>query len=138
MTPDIMHLAANISDLLLSLWRGNITCMPTDNIDSWDWAVFCDEQIWQDHGCAVEKAGIHLLGLFDTKPCNITAKINMDYKTWEFLIYTFALAPGLLENILPNPYWRNLCKLIRRFQITFPTQGDARRSPSVVNPFCMG
>ena len=32
MTTDLMHLAVNISDLLISLWRGDVVCMPTDDI----------------------------------------------------------------------------------------------------------
>ena len=71
MTTDIMHLAANISDLLISLWRGSIACAPTDSIATWDWAVLRDEEIWQAHGHAVEQAGNHIPGSFDTKPRNI-------------------------------------------------------------------
>ncbi|KIK74596.1 hypothetical protein PAXRUDRAFT_175178, partial [Paxillus rubicundulus Ve08.2h10] len=36
-TTDIMHLAGNLSDLLISLWCGMIDCDATDAINSWDW-----------------------------------------------------------------------------------------------------
>lgn len=117
MTTDIMHLAANISDLMLLLWRGDLACMPSDDIASWDWAVLRDEQIWQAHGHAVEAAGQYLPGSFDTKPRNIAAKRHTDYKTWEFVVYIFGLAPGLLHSVLPEHYWKNFCKLVRGFQI---------------------
>ena len=43
MTTDLMHLAGNLSDLLISLWHGNMECGRTDDKNSWDWAVFHDE-----------------------------------------------------------------------------------------------
>ena len=46
MTTDIMHLIANISQLLIDLWHGSVTCLATDSIKTWDWAIFRDEQIW--------------------------------------------------------------------------------------------
>lgn len=117
MTTDIMHLAANLSDLLISLWRGTLQCMDSDDITTWDWAILRDEHRWQAHGRAVEQAGTYIPGSFDMKPRNIAEKINTDYKTWEFLVYTFGLAPGLLHNVLPDPYWTNFCKLVRGFRI---------------------
>ena len=84
---------------------------------TWDWAVLHDEQTWQAHGHGVEAAGQHLPGSFDVKLCNIATKKNTSYKTWEFVVYLFGLAPGLLHNILPERYWKNLCKLMRGFQI---------------------
>jgi hypothetical protein len=117
MTSNIMHLAANITDLLISLWRGLITCSPTDDIATWDWAVLRNEAIWQAHGRVVEEAGQYIPGSFDTKPRNIAEKINTDYKTWEFHLYTFGLAPALLQYILPDRYWKNFCKLIQGFRI---------------------
>lgn len=117
MTTDIMHLAGNISTLLIELWRGTMKCERTDNIESWDWAVLRDENVWKAHGRAVEEAGYLLPTCFDTRPRNIAEKIHSDYKTWEFLIHTFGLAPGLLHDILPMVYWKNFCKLVRGFQL---------------------
>ena len=117
MTTDIMHLAGNLFDLLISLWRGTMECSNTDEKNSWDWAVFRDEDTWTAHGQAVENAGMFIPGSFDRKPRNIANKINTDYKTWEFHLYTFGLAPVLLYGILPEPYWSNFCKLVRGIQI---------------------
>jgi hypothetical protein len=117
MTTDIMHLAGNLSDLLLALWRGTMDCAPTDDVETWDWAVLCDGDGWIAHGKAVEDAGPYLPGSFDRKPRNIAEKVNTDYKTWEFHLYTFGLGPALLYNVLPEPYWLNYCKLVRGFQI---------------------
>ncbi|KIK15659.1 hypothetical protein PISMIDRAFT_16356 [Pisolithus microcarpus 441] len=114
---DVMHLAGNLSDLLISLWRGTMDCSHMDNKDLWDWAIFRDEEIWTAHGQAVEDAGIAVPGSFDRKPCNIADKINMDYKTWEFHLYIFCLAPALLYNILPEWYWLNFCRLVCGIQI---------------------
>ncbi|KAG2349836.1 hypothetical protein BDR05DRAFT_972776 [Suillus weaverae] len=40
MTTDIMHLASNLSDLLLALWHGTIDCGTSDDEGTWEWAVF--------------------------------------------------------------------------------------------------
>ena len=117
MATDIMHLAGNLSDLLISIWRGSMDCAPTDNIATWDWAVLRDEDVWKAHGCSVEDAGSAIPGSFDAKPRNIAEKINTDYKTWEFQLYMFGLGPALLYNVLPDCYWTNYCKLVRRFQL---------------------
>ncbi|KIN93118.1 hypothetical protein M404DRAFT_171788 [Pisolithus tinctorius Marx 270] len=112
-----MHLAGNLSDLLISLWHGMMECGHTDDKGSWDWAVFRDEDAWTAHGQAVENTGTYIPGSFDRKPRNITDKINMDYKTWEFHLYIFGLTPTLLYDVLPEHYWANFCKLVRGIQI---------------------
>jgi len=117
MTTDIMHLAGNISDLLISLWRGTIDHAVDDDPADWPWAVLSDEDVWRAHGDAVERAGHFLPSSYDRKPRNIAEKINTQYKTWEFQLYIFGLAPILLYNLLPTEYWANYCKLVRGFQI---------------------
>ncbi|KAG2349710.1 hypothetical protein BDR05DRAFT_972677 [Suillus weaverae] len=120
MTTDIMHLVGNLSDLLLVLWCGTMNCAPTDNINTWDWAILCDGDSWIAHGKAMEDAGPYFPGSFDWKPQNIAEKVNTNYKTWEFHLYIFSLSPALLYNVLPKPYWLNYTKLMRsegRFQI---------------------
>ncbi|KAN0077362.1 hypothetical protein V8E55_011217 [Tylopilus felleus] len=112
-----MHLTSNISKLLLDLWSGSITCMPTDNIATWDWAIFLDKQHWEVHGQAAQQSGSFLPQSFATKPHNIAEKRNSDYKTQEFIMYMFGLTPGLLHTLLPDIYWLNFCKLVRGFQI---------------------
>jgi hypothetical protein len=117
MTTDIMHLAGNLSDLLLALWRGTLDCGVSDDVETWDWAVLRDDDLWTAHGKAVEIAGPYLPGSFDRKPRNIMEKLNTSYKTWEFQLYTFGLAPALLYNILPEKYWVNYCQLVHAFQL---------------------
>ncbi|KIO04684.1 hypothetical protein M404DRAFT_142607 [Pisolithus tinctorius Marx 270] len=112
-----MHLASNISDFLLSLWCGMIDHADSDDPECWPWAVLADEEVWCTHGEDIMCAGFHLPGSYDCNPCNITKKINTQYKTWEFQLYTFALMPILLYSILPSPFWENYCKLICGFQI---------------------
>ncbi|KIN94644.1 hypothetical protein M404DRAFT_167725 [Pisolithus tinctorius Marx 270] len=117
MTTDIMHLAGNISDLLISLWHGTIDHVAGDDPEMWPWAVLANEEVWHEHGAAIEQAGHHLPSSYDHKPRNIAEKINTQYKTWEFQLYIFALVPILLYDLLPRLYWVNYCKLVRRLQI---------------------
>jgi len=112
-----MHLAGNISDLLISLWRGTLDHAVDNDPADWPWAVLSNEDVWRAHGNAVECAGHFLPSSYDRKPRNIAEKINTQYKTWEFQLYIFGLAPILLYGTLPLVYWRNYCKLVRGFQI---------------------
>ena len=113
----IMHLAGNLTDLLISLWHGTIVTGPDDDKLTWDWAVLHDPVVWGKHGQLVEHAGHYLPGSFDRKLCNITEKINTQYKTWEFHLYLFGYAPIFLYLLLPSKYWSNFCKLVCGFQI---------------------
>ncbi|KAG2065942.1 hypothetical protein BDR04DRAFT_1160881 [Suillus decipiens] len=114
---DIMHIAAiNIADELIPIWCDSFRCEPTDNKETWDWAVL-KGQVWQDHGKAVADATPYLPGSFDCPPCNPTQKINSGYKAWEILLYLFGLGPAILYGVLLDVYWKNFCKLIRGIQI---------------------
>ncbi|KIK75527.1 hypothetical protein PAXRUDRAFT_18925 [Paxillus rubicundulus Ve08.2h10] len=73
-TTDIMHLASNLSDLLLSLWCGTIDVAPNDNCTLWDWAALSDRNVWIAHGQDIENTGQHLPGSYDHKPHNIAKK----------------------------------------------------------------
>src|SRR6266581_6257523 len=109
---DIMHLAAlNISDLMISLWRGTMDCTKPDDKSTWDWAVLQGD-IWQQHGKAVEAALHYLPSSFDRPPHNIAEKLTSGYKAWEFLLYLYRLGPGILYDILPEKYFVNYCKLV--------------------------
>ncbi|KAG1832624.1 hypothetical protein DFJ58DRAFT_750346 [Suillus subalutaceus] len=48
---------------------------------------------------------------------NPAEKLNTQYKTWEFQLYIFGLAPALLHTILPQDIWLNFCKLVRGIRI---------------------
>lgn len=116
---DIMHLGTfNLSDLLVSLWRGTLD--HRDDMDdppsSWPWAVLKGE-IWEAHGRDVAAATPFLPGSFDRPPRNIAEKINSGYKAWEWLLYLYGLAPALLYGVLPEPYYSHFCKLVHAMRI---------------------
>jgi hypothetical protein len=109
---DIMHLGAlNLSDLMISLWRGTIDCTQPDDRSTWAWAVLRGD-IWQQHGRAVAGALHYLPSSFDRPPRNIAEKLTSGYKAWEFLLYLYGLGPGLLYGVLPDAYYTNYCKLV--------------------------
>jgi hypothetical protein len=109
---DIMHLLSlNIPDLLINLWRGMLDCDRNNDRTTWDWATLTGD-VWEMHGRQVADATPYLPGSFDRPPRNPAEKISSGYKAWEFLTYLFGLGPGLLYNVLPEKYWRNLCKLV--------------------------
>ena len=114
---DIMHLATlNLADLFLPLWRGSFDHDPLDPPSNWPWAVLQGE-IWEMHGRDVAAATPHLPGSFDRPPRNIAEKINSGYKAWEWLLYLYGLAPALLLNILPDPFYSHFCKLVLAMHI---------------------
>jgi hypothetical protein len=118
---DLMHLVSlNITDLLINLWRANtskVACDKSDSIEDWPWATLRNDAVWQKHGATVAKAKCHLPGSFDRPPRNPAEKINSGYKAWEFLMYIFALGPGLFYGVLPKQYWRHYCKLVAAARI---------------------
>jgi len=109
---DIMHLGAlNLSDLMISLWRGTIDCTRPDDKDTWTWLVLRGD-VWQRHGKSIADALYFLPSSFEQPPRNIAEKLTSGYKAWEFLLYLYGLGPGLLYGILPNVYYSNYCKLV--------------------------
>ena len=111
-----MHLVSlNILDLLISLWCGTIDSDKNNKL-SWDFTVL-QGTIWRDHRTDVALMTPYLPGSFDRLPCNPTEKINSGYKAWEYLMYLFGLGPGLFYHVLPKPYWRNMCRLVRGIRI---------------------
>lgn len=117
LTTDVMHLIANMSDLILSLWRGTIKCNVSDDIRTWHWAIFRDDDAWTAHGAIIGATAHHIPGSFDRAPRDPAEKLNTQYKTWEFQLYIFGLAPALLHNVLPQDIWLNFTKLIRGMHI---------------------
>ncbi|KAF5386899.1 hypothetical protein D9615_001883 [Tricholomella constricta] len=114
---DSMHVPTlNLGELLPPLWRGMFQCAPTDDITHWGWAVLVGD-VWKDHGAAVAKARPYIPGCYDRPPRNIAEKISSGYKAKEWQSYFYGLAPALLHNILPKPYWQNFCKLVHAIRI---------------------
>lgn len=109
---DAMHATTlNIGELLLPLWRGTFQCASTDSVADWDWAVLTGA-MWKKHGEQVGASRQYMPGSFDRPPRNIAEKISSRYKAKEWQSYLYGLAPALLHNVLPKPYWRNFCKLV--------------------------
>ncbi|KIK96436.1 hypothetical protein PAXRUDRAFT_138501 [Paxillus rubicundulus Ve08.2h10] len=100
-TTDIMHLAGNISNLLLSLWNGTIDVAPNDDCALWDWAALNDRNVWIAHGQDVENAGQHLSGPYNRKPCNIANKINTQYKRLGSFNFTPLVSPPCFYMVSP-------------------------------------
>ena len=116
---DIMHLAAlNCTELLIKLWRGTLDCDPDDSKRSWDWAVLKGD-VWKTHGKTVGDTLPYLPGSFDRPPRNPAEKISSGYKAWEFLMYIYGLGPGVFYRVLPDQYWKHLCKLIYGIRIIY-------------------
>lgn len=114
---DSMHATTlNLGDILIPLWCGTFECAPTDNYELWDWAVLTGD-VWKDHGRAVADARPYIPGSFDRPPRNIAEKCNSGYKAKEWQGYLFGLAPALLYNVLPHPYWQNFCHLVYALRI---------------------
>ena len=112
---DIMHLVSlNLTDLLISLWHGTITGDKEDQ-PLWDWDVLKGD-VWTQHEDVASMRPYHP-GSFGQPPQNPVKKINSGYKAWEFIMYIFALGPGLFYNVLPKKYWQNLCLLVSSIRI---------------------
>ena len=112
-----MHLGTfNLSDLLVTLWRGILNHDTDDLPSSWLWAVL-NGKIWETHSRYVAAATPFLPGSFDQPPRNIAEKINSGYKAWEWFLYLYGLALALLYGVLPKPYYSHLCKLVCAMRI---------------------
>jgi hypothetical protein len=63
MNSDIMHLALNLSALLVALWQVMIDCDNSNDINIW--AIFVDNTAWVRYSASVYTTGPHLPGSFD-------------------------------------------------------------------------
>ena len=110
---DIMHLGAlNLSNLMISLWRGTMDCIRPDDKSTWTWVVLQGDDVWQQYGKAVADTLHYLPSSFDCPPRNIAEKLTSGYKAWEFILYLYGLCPGLLYGILLDVFYSNFCKLV--------------------------
>ncbi|KAF9020619.1 hypothetical protein BDZ89DRAFT_1072147 [Hymenopellis radicata] len=115
---DIMHMILNLADLFMNLWRGKLDCSPTDSRSTWYWAVLHGDT-WTKHGIDVARCTPYLPGSFDRPPRNPAEKINSGYKAWEYLLYLFALGPGLFYAVLPDDIWESYCRLVAGIRIMY-------------------
>ncbi|PIL24852.1 hypothetical protein GSI_12738 [Ganoderma sinense ZZ0214-1] len=110
---DLMHLISlNLTDLIVSLLRGTLSCEHPDNKSTWDFAIFSNLDVWKAHGQLVANATRYLPGSFDRPPRDPSKKISSGYKAWEFLLYVYGLLPGLLRHLLAPRYYRHFCRLV--------------------------
>jgi hypothetical protein len=111
---DTMHLfTLNISQLLVSLWCGNIDHVPDDDLITWLFAVLHDIAVWKAHGTSVADASLYLPICLESRvPRNPAEKISSGYKAVECLVYIFGLCPALLYCLLPPKFYYNYCKLV--------------------------
>ena len=111
---DTMHLfALNISQLLISLWRGSIDHAEDDDPTTWQFAVLHNNAVWQAHGVSVAGASLYLPGCLESRvPRNPAEKISSGYKAVEYLVYIFGLCPALLYGLLPQNFYYHYCKLV--------------------------
>ena len=100
-TVDLMHLLfLNVGELLILLWRGSLKCEPTDNKDSWDWAVLTGN-VWQDHRKLVAAATRYFPSSFHRTPRNPAEKISSGYKATKYFLFIFGLGPALFRLVFP-------------------------------------
>jgi hypothetical protein len=111
---DTMHLfGLNISQLLISLWRGTIDHAQDDDPTTWSFAVLHDDVVWRAHGASVASAGLYLPVCLESRvPRNPAEKISSGYKAVEYLVYIFGLCPALLYHLLPQEFYYHFCKLV--------------------------
>ncbi|KAL1937343.1 hypothetical protein VTO73DRAFT_13804 [Trametes versicolor] len=115
---DLMHLITlNLTDLIISLLRGSLVCEPTDDLETWDWAVFADKPTWKAHGKLVADCTRYLPGSFDRPPRNPAEKISSGYKAWEYLLYVYGLLPGLLRPLQSPLYYKSFCRFVSGIRI---------------------
>ncbi|KAF8981243.1 hypothetical protein BDQ17DRAFT_1438524 [Cyathus striatus] len=108
---DLMHLLKlNIPELLLSLWRGTISCERTDSKLNWPWMKLTGDT-WTEHGKAIADCTQNFPTSFSRPPRNPAEKLNSGYKATEFYWYIFGLGPAHFRVILPQEYWHNFCHL---------------------------
>ena len=111
---DTMHLfKLNISQLLVSLWRGGIDHAWDDDLATWPFAILWDNVVWEVHGVSVMCTGLYLPVCLNSRvPCNPAEKISSSYKAIEYLVYIFGLCPALLYHLLPQKFYHHFCKLV--------------------------
>ncbi|RDX40842.1 hypothetical protein OH76DRAFT_1459357 [Lentinus brumalis] len=129
---DVMHhLALNIPDIMVKLFRGSFECKKPDKVEDWPWAVFRplstpqgeDDSFWIEHGEAVGDMRFYIPRSFGRAPRNIAAKLNSGFKAWEHMYHFYMVLPGLLYGVLDDELFAHYCKLVAgcRFALMLET-----------------
>ena len=131
-TLDLMHLVSlNIPQLLLAIWRNTSDARFEYNGIKPDFIVLDDKNTWEAHGRVVASTHPYLPESFDRLPRDPSKKINSQYKASEFLLYFWALGPGLFRPILPYRLWTHFCKLVCGIRLVHQrriTENDVKRA----------
>jgi hypothetical protein len=125
---DLMHQPViNMAALLFDLWCARPRLRAYDSSGPWPWAVLTGAT-WNAYGEAVARAGRHLPTLFGRIPRNPQEKISSGYKAWEYLYLLYGEGPGILYNVLPQPYYSHFCKLVRGIRIIYQRRVSQEQS----------
>jgi len=108
----------NMAALLLDLWRAGPRARDYDRFSDWPWAVLTGN-VWKEHGNVVSQAARFLPTSFGRTPRNPQEKGSSGYKAQELLYYIYGEGPGVLFNVLPEPYYSHFCKLVRTIRIIY-------------------
>ncbi|KAH8913872.1 hypothetical protein BT69DRAFT_1202447, partial [Atractiella rhizophila] len=73
-------------------------------------------RIWEEHGTRVEATRTYLPASWDKYLRNIDIKFSA-YKAKEWETYFYGVAPGLLEGVVPEPYYTNYLKIVSAIRI---------------------
>lgn len=137
-TLDLMHLLfINLGELLVPLWHGTLSCDPSDDKNTWNWATLTGN-VWLEHGRLVSHATKHFPSSFHRPPRNPAEKISSGYKATEYFLYLFGLGPALLRIVLPKQYWQHFCKLVHAIRIItqrWISQGQVREAHYYLTQF---
>jgi hypothetical protein len=141
-TLDIMHLISlNIPNLLLTVWRNTPDAKLVFDGTKPDFIVLDDKNIWEAHGKVVASTHPYLPESFDRLPRDPSKKINSQYKASEFLLYFWALGPGLFCPILPYHLWTHFCKLVCGIRLIHQrriTENDVKRAHHMLTEWVYG
>ncbi|EIW81874.1 hypothetical protein CONPUDRAFT_152775 [Coniophora puteana RWD-64-598 SS2] len=116
MTVDMMHEIGNLFSFLVTLWRGESASLG-DRPELWNFSVFLDSDVFKAHGKDVADCGRHLSAEHERMPRDLYDKRHSQYKMIEWETYGLGYSPALLYEVLPENYWRHLCKLVRALRL---------------------
>ncbi|RDX40006.1 hypothetical protein OH76DRAFT_1459606 [Lentinus brumalis] len=109
------HLALNLPDIMVKLFRGSFERKKPDKVEQWPWAVFHpidDDSAWINHSEAVADMRFYIPRSFGKAPRNIAAKMNSGFKAWEHMYHFYMVLPGQLWGVLNDELFEHYCKLV--------------------------
>ena len=107
------HVALNVPDLILPLWRARVKRRSAAEMEAWNFATLRNDEVWKEHGNWVASCGPYWPGAFDRIPRNPAEKIHSGYKAWEYMLYFYVIGPGAFYDYLLPEYYKNYCLMVR-------------------------